>query len=644
MATARFLFLLVGVTLLVSGCGGNDDGPPGSQPGPAAAAPTITQQPADASVTVPATATFNAAASGEPEPTVRWQLSSDAGTTWNDIPGATATAYTTPATTAGDDGARFRALFTNASGSATSNAATLTVSAGNVVGPAGGTLVFLGGAVRLTFPPGAVAAPTTIDVQATSFAAPRFPAPVAGTSYAFAPDGIVFSQPVTLTLRYDDAQLPPATDVQTMRVGKSSADGWTSFASTVDAAARTVSADIGGFSSYGVIPGVETLPLGQIAGMELRAYDWPDVTSATVATDPSGAVYVAGFKPGGSGSTVPVASGAFVARLNVDLSVQWLRPLPNSDGANGGVILRVDQEGNAWAAYNIGPTYQIGLVGFNPNGTTRSGFPISFASGGPGTFDQVRGMAVDVPGNIHLFGRRGGGNIEQGTYTVVRGADGTFARPITPFSLPGGTQTTSVTAWDLALDGGGNVYFTSTWFGNGNPAFGGHVSSFAATTMQARAGWPIAQPTLTFLFGRSAVSKVANPLTILPVTSASGLLQRLLAFDPLGGVVQPGWPVTFGPEVLALEWPAVDLSANVWQIGQVRPSGPNAKMWLASLTSSGQMRAGFPRVFGGNPSDLDLPYDIALDPAGTAYVVERQTRNPGPSETRRIAIVRQPAL
>ena len=67
-------------------------------------------------------------------------------------------------------------------------------------------------------------------------------------------------------------------------------------------------------------------------------------------------------------------------------------------------------------------------------------------------------------------------------------------------------------------------------------------------------------------------------------------------------------------------------------------------MWLASLDSSGQMRAGFPRVFGGNPTDVDIPYDLAVDPAGTAYVVEQQTRNPGPGFTRRIAIVRQPAL
>ena len=636
----RLLSFLLGAALLLGACGGSDDDEPGGQPGPAAAAPAITQQPADASVTVPATATFNAAASGEPAPTVKWQLSTDAGATWSDIPGATATAYTTPPTTAADDGARFRAVFVNASGTATSNAATLTVSAGNVVGPAGGTLSFLGGAVRLDFPPGAVAAPTTIDVQAMPFAGPRFPAPVSGTTHAFSPDGIVFAQPVTLSIRYDDAQVAPATDVQTMRIGKATADGWTSNASSVDAASRTVTADIGGFSSYGVIPGLETLPLGHVPGMALRAFDWPGVSGASIATDPSGAVYVAGYKQPNFGGTDPIPAGAFVARLNVDLSVQWVRPLPNGDGPQGDIVLRVDQQGNAWVGYNLGTTFQIGLVGFHPNGTTRSGFPIAFGSG---SFDQVRSLAVDVPGNIHVLGRRGG-SVEQGTYTVVRGGDGSFARAITPFSPPGGPLMTSLNVWDLALDGAGNVYVTSTFFGNGTPAFGGHVSSFVATSMQARPNWPIAQPTLAFFFGKSAVSQVANPLTLLPVTSAAGLQQQLLAFDLVGERMQPGWPVTFGPEVLALTWPAVDLSANVWQIGRVRPNGPNDKMWLASLNSSGQMRAGFPRVFGGNPSDIDIPYDLAVDPAGTAYVVEQQTRNPGPSQTRRIAIVRQPAL
>jgi hypothetical protein len=93
----------------------------------AAAAPIVTLQPADATVAAPVTATFTAAASGTPTPTVQWQQSLDAGATWANITGATASSFTTPATAPADSGKRFRAVFTNGSGSASSSAAVLTV-------------------------------------------------------------------------------------------------------------------------------------------------------------------------------------------------------------------------------------------------------------------------------------------------------------------------------------------------------------------------------------------------------------------------------------------------------------------------------------------------------------------------------------
>jgi len=93
----------------------------------AAAAPAFSTHPADASVVAPDTATFTVVVTGAPAPALQWQLSTDGGTTWNDISGATASSYTTPATGGGDDGNRYRAVATNASGTAASNAAVLTV-------------------------------------------------------------------------------------------------------------------------------------------------------------------------------------------------------------------------------------------------------------------------------------------------------------------------------------------------------------------------------------------------------------------------------------------------------------------------------------------------------------------------------------
>ena len=89
-------------------------------------APAITTPPASQTVCNGTAATFTAAASGSPAPTVQWQLSTDGGMTFNDIALATSTTYsftTTPA----DNQHQFRAVFTNVCNTATTAAATLTV-------------------------------------------------------------------------------------------------------------------------------------------------------------------------------------------------------------------------------------------------------------------------------------------------------------------------------------------------------------------------------------------------------------------------------------------------------------------------------------------------------------------------------------
>jgi len=88
---------------------------------PAPVAPAITTQPVNQTVTAGQTATFSVVASGTAPLTYQWQKNGV------NIAGATATSYTTPATTTADSGATFDVVVTNTAGSATSNAATLTV-------------------------------------------------------------------------------------------------------------------------------------------------------------------------------------------------------------------------------------------------------------------------------------------------------------------------------------------------------------------------------------------------------------------------------------------------------------------------------------------------------------------------------------
>src|SRR6266498_4022264 len=89
-------------------------------------AAAVTTNPVDTTVCNGATATFTAAASGSPAPTVQWRVSS--GGPFSDIPGATSTTLMFTATTA-DNGKQYRAVFTNTCGTATTTAATLTVNA-----------------------------------------------------------------------------------------------------------------------------------------------------------------------------------------------------------------------------------------------------------------------------------------------------------------------------------------------------------------------------------------------------------------------------------------------------------------------------------------------------------------------------------
>jgi hypothetical protein len=86
----------------------------------------ITAEPADQTVTAGQTATFTAEAVGTPIPDVQWQLSTDQGGTFTDLPGATSPTLSFTASQS-QNGYRYRAVFTNTGGSRTTKAAILTV-------------------------------------------------------------------------------------------------------------------------------------------------------------------------------------------------------------------------------------------------------------------------------------------------------------------------------------------------------------------------------------------------------------------------------------------------------------------------------------------------------------------------------------
>ncbi len=123
-------------------------------------APTVTKQPVATTVEAGQNAVFEAAASGFPAPTVQWEVSTDGGSTWNTVEGATSAQLTVTAATTSENGYEYRATFTNAAGAVQSQAATLTVRALPVVTqqPSGTTVE--------------VGEPATFEAAASGFPAP----------------------------------------------------------------------------------------------------------------------------------------------------------------------------------------------------------------------------------------------------------------------------------------------------------------------------------------------------------------------------------------------------------------------------------------------------------------------------------------
>jgi hypothetical protein len=94
-------------------------------------AATVSLQPEDvlvalSSPTELASASFIAKATGDPAPTVRWQVRGPDATAWSEIPGAKATTLTVRATAA-LAGSRYRAIFSSSAGEVATRAATMSV-------------------------------------------------------------------------------------------------------------------------------------------------------------------------------------------------------------------------------------------------------------------------------------------------------------------------------------------------------------------------------------------------------------------------------------------------------------------------------------------------------------------------------------
>jgi len=277
-------------------------------------APAVTTNPTDQTVSPGNPVTFTAAASGVPTPTVQWQVSTDGGTSFSNIAGATSTSYTFTTSTS-DDGHQYRAVFTNVAGTATSTAATAHVgtapsftSADNtrfVVGHAGSFTITTTGVPNATLSRSGTGFPawlTLTDNGDGTGALTGTPPAGSGGSYSFtlkAANGFSPQASQAFTLFVDQSPVITSADHTTFTAGQAG-----SFAVTTTAGFPTTTA----LSESGSLP-----------------------SGVTFHDNGDGTATLAGTPAAGTGGTYPLtitatASGGAAASATQSFTLAVLAP------------------------------------------------------------------------------------------------------------------------------------------------------------------------------------------------------------------------------------------------------------------------------------------------------------------------------
>ena len=173
--------------------------------------------------------------------------------TWSSDDEGTATVSSTGLVTAVASGSATITVEATSGGQTVTQALSIAVGDAVLVGPGGGQVSAADGAVNLDFPADALTEAAFVGAEPTTDL-PVGAEPIRGTAFDFGPDGIVFDVPVTLTIGYDPADVPPGVTEEELRLYKLVDDAYVPvLPSTVDVANNTVSGVISGFSVFAIL-------------------------------------------------------------------------------------------------------------------------------------------------------------------------------------------------------------------------------------------------------------------------------------------------------------------------------------------------------------------------------------------------------
>jgi Bacterial Ig-like domain (group 3)/Immunoglobulin domain/Putative Ig domain len=380
--------------------------------------PSITTQPSDDTVAAGGTATFTAAASGFPAPTVQWQVSSNGGSTFTNINGATSTTLSFTATTA-ESGNLYRAVFTSSAGSATTDPAVLTEqqapsvtsadAATFTVGTSGTFDVTTGG-----FPPAALSESGALPSGVTFTDNGNGTATLAGTPAS----GTGGTYPITITAA--NGVSPDATQ---------------SFTLTIDQAPSITSSDAATFDAGSA--GSFTVTTGGLPHAALS--ESGALPSGVTFTDNgNGTATLAGTPASGTGGSYPItitaangvspdATQSFTLTVHQAPAITSANATTFSAGTAGSFT--VTTTGSAPTTLSESGALPAGVTFTdNGNGTaTLAGTPASGTGGSyPITITAANGVSPDATQSFTLTVHQAPSITSSNAATFDSGAAGTF--------------------------------------------------------------------------------------------------------------------------------------------------------------------------------------------------------------------------
>lgn len=117
------------------------------------------------------------------------------------------------------------------------------------VGSGGGSVSNSDSTVTLSIPSGSLSSEVTFTVEETT----SYPGNAVGKVYDIGPEGTQFDLPATLTIKYDDTDLPSGAQESELVLATVENNAWTELTSTIDEQNNTVSAEISHLSMYGIL-------------------------------------------------------------------------------------------------------------------------------------------------------------------------------------------------------------------------------------------------------------------------------------------------------------------------------------------------------------------------------------------------------